>query len=117
MTSKILGFTVFSHFRFLCLFEGFIEDDIYPLRWGTMFQVLKVSEGTCTVLRTVPTKVDFALRSIISPIGNTYILLIYRLRLCRRPLFLYIRFYHIRDLGRFVMCHWIRIGILHSTHW
>ena len=29
---------------------------------------------------------------------------IYRLRLCRRPLFLYIRFYPIRDLGRFAMC-------------
>ena len=24
-----------------------------PLGWGTIFQVLKVSEGTCTVLRTV----------------------------------------------------------------
>ena len=41
-----LVFVVFSHFRCLCLFEEFIEDTISPLGWGTMFQVLKVLEGT-----------------------------------------------------------------------
>ena len=39
-------FFVFSHFRLLGLFEEFIEDNISPLGWGTMFQVLKVLEGT-----------------------------------------------------------------------
>ena len=46
-TGRILGFGVFSHFRLLGLFEEFIEDNIAPLGWGTMFQVLKASEGTC----------------------------------------------------------------------
>ena len=41
-----MGFWVFSHFRLLGLFEEFIEDNISPLGWGTMFQVLKVLEGT-----------------------------------------------------------------------
>ena len=42
-----MGFVVFSHFRLLGLFEEFIEDNISPLGWGTMFQVPKVSEGIC----------------------------------------------------------------------
>ena len=35
-------------------------------------------------------------------------MLIYRLRLCRRPLFLYIRLYLILVLGWFGLWHWIR---------
>ena len=41
-----LGVLGFSHFRLLGLFEELIKDNISPLGWGTMFQVLKVLEGT-----------------------------------------------------------------------
>ena len=40
-----------------------------------------------------------------------------RLCFCRPPLVLHIRPHHIWDLGRFAMCHWIRIGFLHIAHW
>ena len=36
----------FWGFLSLSIFEEFIEDNISPLGWGTMFQVLKVLEGT-----------------------------------------------------------------------
>ena len=42
--SWVFGFSLI--FDFLGLFEEFIEDNISPLGWGTMFQVLKVLEGT-----------------------------------------------------------------------
>ena len=39
----VLG--VFSHFRFLCLFEEFIEDNISPLGWGTTTRCLRCQKG------------------------------------------------------------------------
>ena len=42
---------------------------------------------------------------------------IYRFHLCRRPFFLHNRSYHIRDFGRFTMCHWICIELLRVAHW
>ena len=48
-----MGFGVFSHFRILCVFEEFIEDNICHLGWETTSRSLGCQNGWGTTCRAI----------------------------------------------------------------